>query len=65
LSGRETDENIYFAYSATLRIFGNIPDLHKSANVLASHQLARTDGATEKGLIRPRMSTICGATPLR
>jgi len=29
LSGRETDENIYFAYSATLRIFGNIPDLHE------------------------------------
>lgn len=29
LNGQEPDERIYFAYSATLRIFGEIPDLHE------------------------------------
>jgi len=29
LGGEEPDEDIYFAYSASLRIFGSIPDLHE------------------------------------
>jgi len=54
LSGEEPDEPIYFAYSATLRIFGTIPDLDEltrqlGVNPTHSHRRGEKRGPKSVG----------------
>jgi hypothetical protein len=46
LAGEEPEEPLYFAYSATLRIFGTIPNLNELTRSLAVHSLPSAGGST-------------------
>ena len=65
-SGKRQEEKIYFAYNATLRIFGNIPDLDEITQRLG---IAPSDthrkGDRAWGPAYRRTNTICGVITLR
>jgi hypothetical protein len=46
LDGEEPEEPIYFAYRATLRIFGTIPNLNELTRSLAVRSLPSAGGST-------------------
>jgi hypothetical protein len=55
LDGQESDEETYFAYSATLRIFGAIPDLDVITKTLG---LVPTQALKKGQLVRPRSAPL-------
>jgi hypothetical protein len=65
LSGSERNEEVYFAHSASLRIFGAIPDLDEISRSLSDFQPVRIDAANIELPRRNHIQLICGPIPLR
>ncbi len=55
LDGDEPSEETYFAYSATLRIFGVLPDLHLITDTL---RLAPTQAVRKGDRVRPNLAPL-------